>query len=41
MLKNLEDMSNNLNKFRKQLQDLVYELEKPYYQRSQEIYKMN
>ena len=40
MLKNLEDMSNNLNKFRKQLQDLVYELEKPYYQRSQEIYKM-
>ena len=41
VLKNLEDMSNNLNKFREKLQDLVDDLEQPYYEKSKDIYKMN
>ena len=41
VLKNLEDMSNNLNKFREKLQQLVNDLEQPYYKKSKDIYKMN
>jgi len=41
ILKNLEDMSNNLNKFREKLQNVVNELEQPYYEKSKDIYKMN
>ena len=41
VLKNLEDMSNNLNKFREKLQQLVNDLEQPYYEKSKDIYKMN
>ena len=41
VLKNLEDMSDNLNKFREKLQQLVNDLEQPYYEKSKDIYKMN
>lgn len=41
VLKNLEDMSDNLNKFREKLQQAVDELEKPYYEKSEHIYNMS
>lgn len=41
VLKNLEDMSDNLNKFREKLQQLVNDLEKQYYEKNKDIYKMN
>lgn len=41
VLKNLEDMSDNLNRFREKLQQVVDDLEKPYYEKSKDIYKMN
>lgn len=39
VLKNLEDLSYNLNKFRIELQNTIETLEEPYYQKSKIIYK--
>jgi len=39
VLKNLEDLSDNLNKFRTDLANTVKQLEQPYYEKSNLIYK--
>lgn len=41
VLENLEDLSDNLNKFRTDLQNTIETLEQPYYQKSEIIYKEN
>jgi len=41
VLKNLEDLSDNLNKFRTDLANTVKQLEQPYYQKSYKIYLEN
>jgi len=41
ILKILDGMSGNLNKFKEELNAEVQELEKPYYEMSKEIYKIN
>ena len=41
VLKNLEDLSDNLNKFRTDLANTVKQLEQPYYQKSNTIYLEN
>ena len=41
VLKNLEDLSDNLNKFRTHLKNTVKQLEQPYYQKSNIIYSEN